>query len=112
VISLTQAPGVPHYLVSETMSPSIGEVPMAARKPVFLRWVEEAEARRLCERAVLEAEPVPLADPARRPKPASSMVYGSGARGLTVPLQMMRDAGIPTSLVYGVRSRRDGRGLP
>ena len=29
---------------------------MAGRKPTFLRWIEEAESRRLCEAAVLEPD--------------------------------------------------------
>jgi hypothetical protein len=35
-------------------SNNFGEFAVTSRKPVFLRWAEEAEAKQVCERAELE----------------------------------------------------------
>ena len=35
-------------------SNSVGEFAVISRKPAFVRWAEEAEAKQVCERAELE----------------------------------------------------------
>jgi hypothetical protein len=79
---------------------------MLARNPTFLRWIEEAEARRQCERAALEAEPTTPPDFGRNRQAARAAVHGLRVLDPVVAVQLVRDRGRHVGLSCGGRSRR------
>jgi hypothetical protein len=56
---------------------------MNSRRPRFLRWIEEAEARRLRERALLEPE-------ASRPRGAARPAIAAAGEVLRVQVQQSK----------------------
>jgi hypothetical protein len=77
---------------------------MTGRKPTFLRWIEEAEGRRLCESAALEpdaASPRVVAPPPAVATPPQTHAFRTPLRS-----QIRRDRRPGERLSWSDRTRR------